>query len=176
MKDAIETTRGSHGDVIERSFPAIKIEPCWQPSSFSSTPKFDTKKPVHRVHPTPKPTSSFPQCLTPPPPLSTRTACLRLRKRRSKRPPASRYALSFRIDVAHAHQPRPPNTRQVFVGNLAYSTTDEGLKAFFAPVQEDMYVQDRLLAIRRPNLALSPVSQPRSFTEEHARLAMGSSP
>lgn len=29
---------------------------------------------------------------------------------------------------------------QVFVGNLAYSTTDEGLKAFFAPVQDDVYV------------------------------------
>jgi len=28
---------------------------------------------------------------------------------------------------------------QVFVGNLAYSTTDEGLKAFFEPVQSDMY-------------------------------------
>ncbi|CCM01695.1 uncharacterized protein FIBRA_03759 [Fibroporia radiculosa] len=29
---------------------------------------------------------------------------------------------------------------KVFAGNLAYSTTDEGLKAFFAPVQSDMYV------------------------------------
>lgn len=29
---------------------------------------------------------------------------------------------------------------QVFAGNLAYSTTDEGLKTFFAPVQSDMYV------------------------------------
>jgi len=29
---------------------------------------------------------------------------------------------------------------QVFIGNLAYSTTDEGLKAFFEPVQNDMYV------------------------------------
>jgi hypothetical protein len=28
---------------------------------------------------------------------------------------------------------------QVFIGNLAYSTTDEGLKAFFEPVQSDMY-------------------------------------
>lgn len=27
---------------------------------------------------------------------------------------------------------------QVFVGNLAYVTTDEGLKAFFAPVQSEM--------------------------------------
>jgi hypothetical protein len=34
---------------------------------------------------------------------------------------------------------RPPGSRsQVFVGNLAYSTTDEGLKAFFEPVQSDM--------------------------------------
>jgi len=30
-----------------------------------------------------------------------------------------------------------PSTK-VFVGNLAYSTTDEGLKAFFAPVQSDI--------------------------------------
>jgi len=29
---------------------------------------------------------------------------------------------------------------QVFIGNLAYSTTDEGLKAFFEPVQNDVYV------------------------------------
>lgn len=27
---------------------------------------------------------------------------------------------------------------QVFAGNLAYSTTDDGLKAFFAPVEKDM--------------------------------------
>ena len=27
---------------------------------------------------------------------------------------------------------------QVFAGNLAYSTTDDGLKAFFAPVVADM--------------------------------------
>ncbi|THG98560.1 hypothetical protein EW026_g3645 [Hermanssonia centrifuga] len=27
---------------------------------------------------------------------------------------------------------------KVFIGNLAYSTTDEGLKAFFAPVQDDI--------------------------------------
>jgi hypothetical protein len=32
------------------------------------------------------------------------------------------------------------SSMQVFVGNLAYSTTDEGLKAFFEPVQSDMYV------------------------------------
>ena len=29
---------------------------------------------------------------------------------------------------------------QVFVGNLAYSITDEGLKTFFAPFQSDMCV------------------------------------
>lgn len=29
---------------------------------------------------------------------------------------------------------------QVFAGNLAYATTDEGLKAFFAPVQSDVCV------------------------------------
>ena len=31
-------------------------------------------------------------------------------------------------------------SQKVFAGNLAYTTTDEGLKAFFAPVQSDMYV------------------------------------
>ncbi|KAJ8523506.1 hypothetical protein ONZ45_g11 [Pleurotus djamor] len=30
------------------------------------------------------------------------------------------------------------HTHQVFVGNLAYATTDEGLKTFFAPVQNDI--------------------------------------
>jgi hypothetical protein len=30
--------------------------------------------------------------------------------------------------------------KQVFAGNLSYTTTDEGLKAFFAPVASDMYV------------------------------------
>ncbi|KAF9221864.1 hypothetical protein BS17DRAFT_768196 [Gyrodon lividus] len=33
---------------------------------------------------------------------------------------------------------------QVFAGNLAYSTTDEGLKTFFAPVQSDMQVTSRV--------------------------------
>lgn len=32
------------------------------------------------------------------------------------------------------------HVNKVFAGNLAYSTTDEGLKAFFAPVEGDMYV------------------------------------
>jgi hypothetical protein len=31
-------------------------------------------------------------------------------------------------------------SQKVFAGNLAYTTTDDGLKAFFAPVQSDMYV------------------------------------
>ncbi|KAJ2992149.1 hypothetical protein NUW54_g8003 [Trametes sanguinea] len=34
--------------------------------------------------------------------------------------------------------PPHPLLPQVFAGNLAYSTTDEGLKAFFAPVQADV--------------------------------------
>ncbi|THH17618.1 hypothetical protein EW146_g3218 [Bondarzewia mesenterica] len=37
---------------------------------------------------------------------------------------------------------------KVFAGNLAYSTTDEGLKAFFAPVASDMYVPVTLHSIR----------------------------
>ncbi|EJD53893.1 RNA-binding domain-containing protein [Auricularia subglabra TFB-10046 SS5] len=45
---------------------------------------------------------------------------------------------------AAAPAPVPQNTveetpgHKVFAGNLAYSTTDEGLKAFFAPVQSDV--------------------------------------
>ncbi|KAJ7662768.1 hypothetical protein DFH06DRAFT_1296343 [Mycena polygramma] len=38
---------------------------------------------------------------------------------------------------------------QVFVGNLAYSTTDEGLEACFAPVQSDVYVASHCAHIRR---------------------------
>ncbi|KAI0770790.1 hypothetical protein BC629DRAFT_777036 [Irpex lacteus] len=71
-----------------------------------------------------------------PPPLSSRTACLRLRKRRLTRHQASKYARS-RVDVAQEHS-FSSSLSQVFAGNLAYSTTDEGLKAFFAPVQDDI--------------------------------------
>ena len=40
-------------------------------------------------------------------------------------------------DVARV--PHPASSfLQVFAGNLAYSTTDEGLKAFFAPVQSEV--------------------------------------
>ncbi|KAG5648663.1 hypothetical protein DXG03_000009 [Asterophora parasitica] len=38
---------------------------------------------------------------------------------------------------------------KVFAGNLAYSTTDEGLKAFFAPVQSDMYVATHLHSLHQ---------------------------
>jgi RNA recognition motif-containing protein len=38
-----------------------------------------------------------------------------------------------------AHPPSSFSLMQVFIGNLAYSTTDQGLKAFFEPVQSDMY-------------------------------------
>ena len=31
-------------------------------------------------------------------------------------------------------------SHKVFAGNLSYTTTDDGLRAFFAPVQSDMYV------------------------------------
>ncbi|KAF8845680.1 hypothetical protein BDN67DRAFT_891991 [Paxillus ammoniavirescens] len=34
---------------------------------------------------------------------------------------------------------------KVFAGNLAYSTTDEGLNTFFAPVQSDMQVTSRVI-------------------------------
>lgn len=38
---------------------------------------------------------------------------------------------------------------KVFAGNLAYSTTDEGLKAFFAPVQEDIITAQVILRGQR---------------------------
>lgn len=41
------------------------------------------------------------------------------------------------IDVAREHRHSRPRT-QVFAGNLAYTTTEDGLKAFFAPVKDDM--------------------------------------
>ena len=31
-------------------------------------------------------------------------------------------------------------SQKVFAGNLAYTTTDEGLRSFFSPVKSDMYV------------------------------------
>lgn len=96
------------------------------------------------LQPAVHPTSSSPRsshqfilakCPTPKPPLSQKTACLRLRKTTSsKKHPVSRYFLpQIRIFI-------PSSRPQVFAGNLAYSTTEEGLKAFFAPVQSDMYL------------------------------------
>ena len=46
-----------------------------------------------------------------------------------------------RVDLSltwHETTHTTPLLPQVFAGNLAYVTTDEGLKAFFAPVQDDM--------------------------------------
>lgn len=39
---------------------------------------------------------------------------------------------------------------KVFVGNLAYSTTDEGLRAFFAPVEKDIVSVQLILRGTRP--------------------------
>jgi hypothetical protein len=60
-------------------------------------------------------------------------------------PPATQTeeAPSFKVTcspVLLALRPLSLSFIQVFIGNLAYSTTDEGLKAFFEPVQNDMYV------------------------------------
>jgi RNA recognition motif-containing protein len=60
-------------------------------------------------------------------------------------PPATQTeeAPSFKVNYTSSSLALPSgslSTLQVFVGNLAYSTTDEGLKAFFEPVQSDMYV------------------------------------
>jgi len=54
----------------------------------------------------------------------------RLRKRL-----ASRYFYLVMLLALSSH-----SFKQVFAGNLSYTTTDEGLKAFFAPVANDMYV------------------------------------
>jgi hypothetical protein len=93
----IQQRRGSHGDVIISSSgvcAVIKIQRSRQLCSFPSTPKFDTKKPVHSSSSQRSHFQQFPvpQCPTPPPPLSPRTACLRLRKKRLTRPQASKYA------------------------------------------------------------------------------------
>jgi len=50
---------------------------------------------------------------------------------------------------------------QVFAGNLAYSTTDEGLKAFFAPVENDMYATR--LHIRTITLLIMLLTHPMPF-------------
>ena len=52
--------------------------------------------------------------------------------------------------------------RKVFAGNLAYTTTDDGLKAFFAPVQSDMYVA-LCTASLKLSYHLSPALPPRLF-------------
>jgi hypothetical protein len=55
------------------------------------------------------------------------------------------------VPVLLALHPLSLSRTQVFIGNLAYSTTDEGLKAFFEPVQNEMYVFSRaLLALCAP--------------------------
>jgi hypothetical protein len=49
---------------------------------------------------------------------------------------------SFKVTYSPLLPALPPSSFsliQVFIGNLAYSTTDQGLKAFFEPVQSDMY-------------------------------------
>lgn len=66
----------------------------------------------------------------------------------------------------------PPS--QVFAGNLAYSTTDEGLKTFFAPVQSDMYFHFPLAST--PPRSSSPASQYRSSCAVLAPQVMASSP
>ena len=59
-------------------------------------------------------------------------------------PPATQTeeAPSFKVTYCPHLPALPPSSFsliQVFIGNLAYSTTDQGLKAFFEPVQSDMY-------------------------------------
>ena len=60
---------------------------------------------------------------------------------------------SFKVicyPVSLALHPISISFTQVFIGNLAYSTTDEGLKAFFEPVQNDMYAFSPSCLFRRP--------------------------
>jgi len=54
-------------------------------------------------------------------------------------------APGFKVCISPFSQKPLLNIVQVFVGNLAYSTTDEGLETFFAPVKSDMYVHRRSL-------------------------------
>jgi RNA recognition motif-containing protein len=67
-----------------------------------------------------------------------------------------------------------PTVHKVFAGNLPYSVTDESLKAFFAPIANDMSV----LAVLRqqPSFTLlTPLTAypPRSSLAVLVRLAMG---
>lgn len=94
------------------------------------------------IHRSSLPQAHLPRCPTPKPPQSLKMACLRLRKAlSSKKPPASRYRSCLQSSTI-THQINP----QVFIGNLAYSTTDEGLKTFFASVQSDMSVLSPFVA------------------------------
>ena len=55
-------------------------------------------------------------------------------------------ALTWHATTDHTH------LLQVFAGNLAYVTTDEGLKTFFAPVQADMYVRCRRFRVNEAHV------------------------
>ena len=109
--------------------------------AFFSTPKFDTKKPVQQVHPHEKPTSPSPSTPfkmsdAPAAPVTENGVPPAAQESVVEETPGFKVTSTSISDVARAaHPQRPP---QVFAGNLAYTTTDEGLKAFFAPVQDEM--------------------------------------
>lgn len=130
--------------MIRRSINCFKQRPFHFLSPFSSTLKFRSTKPVQCSFipyslSTPHPHRE--QWPTPLPHQSIPTVCIRKTNPRKKHP-ASRY-LHLPCKSSSSFPPfliRFPPSIQVFAGNLAYSVNDEGLKAFFAPVQGDMYV------------------------------------
>ena len=115
------------------------------PSPFLLNPqvcqqnRFRTRSSLTLFHPLPH----REQWPTPLPHQSTPTVCIRktsLLKKRS----ASRYLHPFhqrrRYSSTRPHSKCSFNSSRSSLANLAYSVNDEGLKAFFAPVQSDMYV------------------------------------
>lgn len=107
---------------------------------FFSTFKFDTKKPVQPRSP---PFINHKISIVPPLNMSdaqvapiTENGAPPVTQDKVEETPG--FKVTSTSILRHARQYL--TAIQVFAGNLAYSTTDEGLKAFFAPVQSDMYV------------------------------------
>ncbi len=65
---------------------------------------------------------------------------MRPSKKESFKNLASRYRLTRDVLFASYSFGLLTIIAKVFAGNLAYATTDEGLKQFFAPVADDMSV------------------------------------
>ncbi|OBZ76434.1 Single-stranded TG1-3 DNA-binding protein [Grifola frondosa] len=107
----------SHDDVIERSLLQIKTRQLAAESSFSQPPSLTRRnrfnKFIYTKHP-----QFIPLKMSDAPAASVTENGV---------PPAAQETI---VDEAPGFK--------VFAGNLAYTTTDEGLTAFFAPVQSDV--------------------------------------